>query len=158
MTDPYLLTKWVHIVSSTVLFGTGLGTAFHLWATHWTGNPTAIAAAARNTVRADWLFTLPSGIVQPVSGYVLVRQLGYDPRESWIVAALGLYALAGACWVVVVRLQIDCARVARQAVEAGRPLPAGYHWRMRAWFALGWPAFIGLLIVFWLMIAKPVLW
>ncbi|MBB4861173.1 putative membrane protein, partial [Novosphingobium chloroacetimidivorans] len=23
------------------------------------------------------------------------------------------------------------------------------------WFALGWPAFIGVIIIFWLMVAKP---
>ena len=31
--DPYLLAKWLHILSSTVLFGTGIGTAFQMvWA------------------------------------------------------------------------------------------------------------------------------
>lgn len=31
--DLYLLTKWLHILSSTVLFGTGIGTAFQMvWA------------------------------------------------------------------------------------------------------------------------------
>jgi uncharacterized membrane protein len=25
----------------------------------------------------------------------------------------------------------------------------------RIWFVLGWPAFIGVLIIFWLMIARP---
>jgi uncharacterized membrane protein len=29
---------------------------------------------------------------------------------------------------------------------------------MRLWFALGWPAFIGLIVVFWLMVARPELW
>jgi len=26
---------------------------------------------------------------------------------------------------------------------------------MRIWFALGWPAFLSVLAIFWLMVAKP---
>jgi uncharacterized membrane protein len=29
---------------------------------------------------------------------------------------------------------------------------------MRAWFALGWPAFLAVATTFWLMVAKPPLW
>jgi uncharacterized membrane protein len=29
---------------------------------------------------------------------------------------------------------------------------------MRIWFALGWPAFSSVIAIFWLMVAKPVLW
>jgi Predicted integral membrane protein (DUF2269) len=32
--DALLILKWLHILSATVLFGTGLGTAAHLWMTH----------------------------------------------------------------------------------------------------------------------------
>src|SRR5437868_991256 len=30
----YLIVKWVHILSSTLLFGTGLGIAFFMWMAH----------------------------------------------------------------------------------------------------------------------------
>ena len=42
----------------------------------------------------------------------------------------------------------------RQFERSGKPLPLGY-FRMRTWYALGWPAFLALLAVFWLMVAKP---
>jgi uncharacterized membrane protein len=64
--DHYLLLKTVHIVSATILFGTGLGTAFHMWMSHLSGSVPAIAVAAPNTVIADFLFTTPAVIVQPV--------------------------------------------------------------------------------------------
>ena len=43
MSDAYVLLKTVHILSSTLLFGTGLGTAFFMWFTHRSGQLPAIA-------------------------------------------------------------------------------------------------------------------
>ena len=68
MTDPYLLAKWLHILSSTVLFSTGLGTAFQMvWAMR-SNKVETIHSVASGVVLADWLFTTPAGIVQPLTG------------------------------------------------------------------------------------------
>ena len=49
------------------------------------------------------------------------------------------------------------ACLAEAAVAAGEPvLPPRYHALARLWFWLGWPAFLWMLMIFWLMIAKPV--
>ena len=114
--------------------------------------------AARHTVLADWLFTLPSGLAQPVTGFAMVFAAGWGPGESWLVATYALYLLALGCWIPVVVIQIRAARLAAEAVAAGSALPPEYHRLMTAWFWLGWPAFLGLIAVFWLMVAKPVLW
>ncbi len=153
----YLILKTLHILSATILFGTGIGTAFHMWVTHLRGDVSAIAVTARNVVLADWLFTAASGVAQPLTGGGLVMA-GYDPYSHWLIASYVLYALAGACWFVVVWLQIRVARIASACATSGSPLPADYYRLMRAWFWLGWPAFIGLVCVFWLMVAKPQLW
>ena len=58
----------------------------------------------------------------------------------------------------VVGLQIRARDLARAALASGQPLGAEYHRAMRLWFILGWPAFLGLTAVFWLMVAKPQLW
>ncbi|MCG8690402.1 MAG: DUF2269 domain-containing protein [Minwuiales bacterium] len=158
MIDPYLLVKWLHIVSATILFGLGLGTALHMWLTHLSDDPRAIATVARNVVRADWLFTLPSGVVQPISGIALIHMAGFDPWASWLVATYALYVLAGGCWLVVVRLQLQARNLAAEAVRLDEPLPDLYYATMRAWYRLGWPAFIALLVIFWLMVNKPTLW
>jgi uncharacterized membrane protein len=154
----FLILKTVHVLSSAVLFGTGLGTAFHMWVTHRRGDVRAIAATARNVVRADWLFTATSGVVQPVTGLGLILLAGYDPAASWLVVTYALYAFAGTCWLVVVLLQIQVAAIARQCAADGAALPEAYHHAMRAWFWLGWPAFLSLIVVYWLMIAQPQLW
>ncbi|MGH6944796.1 MAG: DUF2269 family protein, partial [Geminicoccaceae bacterium] len=104
------------------------------------------------------LFTATSGVVQPLTGFALIRLAGYGWRESWLIASIALYLLAGALWLIVVRLQIRLRELAQAAAVAGAPLPDAYERCMRLWFALGWPAFIALLAVFWLMIAKPALW
>lgn len=154
----YELVKWLHILSSTVLFGTGIGTAFHMWVTWRRGSPEAFATAARHTVLADWLFTLPAGIFQPLSGLWLAHLVGWSFTESWLMATYGLYVLALACWLPVVAIQIKVARLASDAVAAGQAVPAAADRLMWVWFALGWPAFVALMIVFWLMVAKPPLW
>jgi uncharacterized membrane protein len=155
---PYLVIKTLHILSATLLFGTGLGTAFHMWMTHLRRDARAVAVTARNVVLADWSFTATSGVVQPVSGVVLVMLQGYDPMTSWLLVSYALYLIAGACWLRVVALQMRVARIAACCVAEAVPLPAAYFRAMDAWFWLGWPAFIGLLGVFWLMVAKPELW
>ena len=53
----YLLLKWLHIVSATILIGTGSGVAFFQWFTYRQGNVAAIAVVTRLVVRADFIFT-----------------------------------------------------------------------------------------------------
>jgi len=158
MMDAYLLIKWLHIVSSTVLFGFGAGTAWYFWNSHLTGDAALIAKVGRMVVKADWIFTGTSGVLQPVSGVLLIKVAGYSLAEPWLLAAYALYLLAFACWVPVVWLQIKAQRLAQLAADNGTPLDADYRRTVRLWFTLGWPAFIGLVAVFWLMVAKPALW
>ncbi len=152
----YLFLKWLHIVSSTVLLGTGAGIAFFMWRAHRTGDARVIAAVAADVVRADLLFTATAVVVQPVTGFLLLWKLGYPRTSHWIHWSLLLYVLVGCCWVPVVWLQVQMRNLARQAATAGGALPERYHRYFRYWFLLGWPAFAGVLAVFWLMVAKPV--
>ena len=114
--NTWVVLKLVHVLSSTVLFGTGLGTAFHLWMTHRTGDVRAIASAARLAVLADAWFTTPAVIVQPLSGLALIHFAGFGWTQSWLVAALLLYLIAGACWLPVVWLQLRVREIGRAHV------------------------------------------
>lgn len=153
----YLLLKTIHILSSTVLFGTGLGTAFFMWFTYRTGHVQAIATAARLTVVADLCFTAPAVIVQPITGYLLMQQIGLDLHAPWLQAASGLYVLTGICWLPVVWLQWRVRNLAQAALLHDSPLTPTCHRYMKLWFVLGWPAFLAVLAIFWLMVAKPAL-
>lgn len=155
MIDPYLTLKWTHILSSTVLFGTGIGTAFQMvWAMR--GNDTAhIHGVARGVVLADWLFTTPAGIVQPATGLSLIWMAGYGWTEPWLLLTYGLYIFAFLCWAPVVHLQM---RIRDLTADTNGPVPPEARRLYRIWFALGWPAFLALTFVLWLMVAKPPLW
>lgn len=154
--DAYLIVKTLHIVSSTILFGTGLGIAFFMVRSQFCENIVEKHYAARTTVLADTLFTLPAVIVQPVTGFWLILHGGYEWTEFWLVATYISYAIAGACWLPVVWLQIEMKNMLAAAVESDGVLPPRYFRLFKIWFALGWPAFIGLIAVFFMMVMKPV--
>lgn len=152
---PYLALKWVHVLSSTLLLGTGLGIAFFMWMAHLTRDARTIAATARVVVIADGVFTAPAVVVQLVTGLWLAQVLHLPLTTFWVKTALLLFFLVGACWLPVVWMQVQARNHARTAAAAGGALPVAY-WRvMRWWFWLGWPAFISVIVIFWLMVAKP---
>ncbi|MDR2195015.1 MAG: DUF2269 domain-containing protein [Gallionellaceae bacterium] len=150
----YLTLKTLHLLSMVLLFGTGLGSAFYKWMADRSGNVAHIAATNRHVVLADWLFTTPTVIFQPISGVWLATLAGWPLTTPWIAASLGLYALAGMCWLPVVWLQIRMKNIASDAAHRNIPLPDRY-WRMaRLWFWLGVPAFIAMVLVVALMTFK----
>jgi uncharacterized membrane protein len=151
----YLLLKWLHVLSSTVLFGTGLGTAFFMFFTNLSRDERAISVVSRRVVWADWLFTAPTAVIQPATGFYLMYLAGWPLGLAWIKWSIVLYVIAGACWLPVVVLQMRMARMAERAVEEGTRLPALF-WRYhRIWTALGVPAFVAFVTIFYLMVVKP---
>lgn len=152
----YLVAKWLHILSSTVLFGTGLGSAYYMFFASRTRKPAVAAHVVRQVVRADWLFTTTTIVFQPLSGLYMVHVAQLPLTAPWIFWSFVLYFVAGACWLPVVWIQIRMRHIAEDAVAAGKPtLPAGYFRLLCIWTALGVPAFIALVVVFYLMVAKP---
>lgn len=154
----YSLLKTAHILSSVVLVGTGFGSAFYLFFAHRSRSLPAIAVVARLVVRADAWFTTPAVIFQPLSGLYLAHLAGWPWTTSWIALSLGLFVIAGACWLPVVWLQWRMAAMAAHCLERAQPLPGRYRRYARIWEGLGYPAFAAMLAVYWLMVAKPVLW
>jgi uncharacterized membrane protein len=157
MSAAYLWLKWAHIVSSTVLFGMGAGIAFFFVRAHKTGDVRVIAAVGREVVLADAIFTASAIILQPATGIGMMLLAGYRLSLHWVQWSLVLYALIGCCWIPVVILQIRMRDLAHDAARTGTALPGIYRRYYRWWFGLGWPAFMGVLIIFYLMVAKPVL-
>lgn len=152
----YLIVKWLHILSSTFLFGTGIGSAFYMLFTSISRDVRAIAVVSRHVVVADWIFTATTGVIQPLTGIYMIYLAGFPWTSSWIMWSVGLYLLAGACWLPVVWIQYRMRDMAQVAARDNTELPAQYWRYLRIWVALGIPAFFALVIVFWLMVAKPV--
>jgi uncharacterized membrane protein len=163
--NAYLVVKTVHILSSVLLVGTGFGTAFYLYCANRLrpagsdrASLEAQAVVSRLVVRADLWFTTPAGIVQPLSGFALMRMAGWPVTAPWLELSLALYALAGACWLPVLVLQARMANTAAADLAAGRPLSASYERDARAWERLGYPAFAAMIAIYVLMVNKPALW
>jgi uncharacterized membrane protein len=153
--DSYSLVKTIHIVSAAILFGTGIGIANFMFFGHRSGVAVEQALAARMTVRADFMFTLPAVIIQPLSGVWLVYRGGFAWDDYWLVLSYALYILAGCCWIPVVAIQMRMKAMLEARVRGDAFDQAAYARLFHWWFALGWPAFGGLVVVFWLMVAKP---
>jgi len=153
--NTYLVLKWLHIVSSVLMVGTGLGSAFYMFFANRSGIVPAQAVVSRLVVRADWWFTTPTVILQPATGFALAHMAGWPLSTPWLAVSLALFVFAGACWLPVVWLQIRMAAIAAQAHRDAAPLPPLYACYQRWWELLGYPAFAAMVVVFYLMVNKP---
>jgi uncharacterized membrane protein len=152
--DNYLALKMIHILSAVVVTGTGAGIAFFMFMASRSNNINAIAVTARHVVLADWLFTAPAVIVQFVSGVLLMDVLGYSYTSKWFFTVMALFLFIGTCWIPVVFMQYKLKGLADLSMISG-VLDPKFRMMMRYWTALGVPAFISVLIIFWLMVFKP---
>jgi uncharacterized membrane protein len=150
----YLAIKWVHVLSSTILFGTGIGSAFYLMSATLGRDARTVARLSKLVVLADWLFTAPTAILQPLTGFLLLQIAGLSMRAPWLAWSVALYVFAIACWLPVVWIQIRLAKEARACAMVGASLSQRYWRLMTAWTVLGALAFVAFLGIFWLMVTK----
>jgi len=152
--DSYLLLRLIHILSATILAGTGLGIAFFMFMANRTNNPEAIAITARHVVLADWLFTTPAIITQFITGIWLMVRLDYSFTSVWFMMVISIFLFVGACWIPVVIIQYKLKALAELQITNG-VIDQNFRKLMRLWTLLGIPAFTAVLILFWLMVFRP---
>jgi len=152
----YLIIKYIHIISSTILFGTGIGSAFYMFMANRSKDIKSICFATRHVVIADWIFTTPSVIIQLITGLWMVHDAGYAYTDGWIMWGLILYGFAGICWLPVVGIQIKMRDIAVSSYEKSEDLPAKYWLMDKWWVLLGAMAFPAVSMIFYLMVMKPV--
>ena len=152
----YFAIKYLHVLGAIVILGTGTGIAFFMLMAHRSGEASFIARTASTVVIADMLFTLTAVLLQPVTGGLLMMLSSTGFTELWISTSLGLYAVAGLFWVPVIFMQIEMRDLARTAAAENAALPPRYFALFRRWFLFGIPGFGAVMLILWLMIAKPV--
>jgi uncharacterized membrane protein len=156
--DAYTLWKTVHIISAAILFGTGLGIAFFAWFGYRraikTGELDGLRAVLYLTVMGDLFFTAPAVVFQIISGGVLMSINSWAPASPWALTVLGLFTLVGLLWLPVVAIQVHMSREAER-VASMKDLSPNFHRRFVLWFVLGVPAFLLVIAIFFLMVAKP---
>jgi len=151
----YFLIKYLHVLGAIVILGTGAGIAFFMLMAHRSHDAAFIARTAETVVIADMLFTLSAVLLQPITGGVLMTMTAAGLSEHWLAVSLLLYAVAGLFWVPVIFMQIEMRNLARMAAAKDEALPPRYFVLFRRWFMFGFPGFGSVMLILWLMIAKP---
>lgn len=149
-----LLLKTIHVLGAAVFLGTGLGSAYFKWRGSRSGSPHVVAWTDTEIVRADWVFTVPAGVLMPVTGAALVELYGLSWSTPWVLWGVAGYAVSGSTWIAAAWLQLRMRQLSRHALEQSAPLPARYEQLERAWVALGIPAFTAAVLTVWVMVAK----
>jgi len=148
------MIRLIHVVSSALMFGVGIGAFWFMLTTARSGNPAAIAVTTRNAVRAEWFIAAPVALVQPLTGYLLMIELGYSLRSVWFLAVAACYIIAGMCWIYVIKTELQLRNLA-QAHRNDSNLPAAFEPLLRRWTGLSICSFAGVLTIFWLMVFRP---
>jgi uncharacterized membrane protein len=152
----YFIIKYLHVLGAIAILGTGTGIAFFMLTAHRSGDAAFIARTAATVVIADMLFTASAVLLQPLTGGLLMLLTSTALAERWLAASLGLYVVAGLFWIPVIFMQVEMRDLARLADAQGEPLPPRYFALFRRWFLFGIPGFGSVMLILWLMIAKPV--
>jgi len=150
----YNLLLLVHIASVILLLGVGGGSAFYKFMADRSGNIEVIVHTNKLVVLADWLFTTPSAILQPVTGVMLMNLMGYSWELPWLFASIVLYVFAGALWLYAVYLQIRMKKMALLAQKEKRFVGEDYFRLVKQWIGLGVFSFLAMGGIFYLMVFK----
>ena len=150
----YLVVKTLHILSALLFLGAGLMTAYYKVRADRSGKLEVLTWYQREIVLADWIFTLPTVVIQPVTGIMLMSVTGFPFDSTWFLAVSGLYVIVTACWIPVVFIQVRLRDVTKP-LRDGDALPPEYHRLFRRWVTLGFPAGISMAVIFALMVFKP---
>ena len=151
-----LALKALHILSAALFFGTGLGSAWYKLRAGLQSDLAVIAWVDAEVVRADWIFTIPSGLLLPLTGLGMVHLLHLPLSTPWIAWALGGYGIAGLTWLPAAALQLRMRRLSAAARDAQSPLPAAWTRAQLQWALLGIPSFLAAASTIWVMVTKQI--
>jgi uncharacterized membrane protein len=160
--DSYLMLKLVHILSAVVVAGTGMGIAFFMLMAYRSGNAPVIHIIAKHVILGDWIFTTPAIVTLFVSGIMLMNALGYSFVSAWFSSVIALFVFIGVCWLPVLTIQYRLRNLSELSLDSdlnadlnSDKLSIEFKKLMRMWIVLGVLAFSAILIIFWLMVFKP---
>lgn len=150
----FQVVKCVHILAAMLFIGFGLASFFYKALAFRSGSAAVTLFCDQQVVLADWMFTVPSGLVIPLTGAIMVQTYDLPWTTGWVLTGLVGFTVAGVMWLPAARLQIKMRRLAEAAVLKGEPLPTAYGVLLRTWAMLGIPSFVGAMLALWAMVAK----
>lgn len=146
----YYTLKTIHILSATLMIGTGLGSAFYLFVSYKTKQFSTVKDILNIVIIADLFFTTPSVITQLVTGLLLVDYLHIN-NTLWYVVVLSMSFGVLVLWLFAVRIQYQLQKIGKIHTK----IPAIFHRKIKIWVYLGIPSFVLSIYLYYLMIFKP---
>jgi len=148
----YFLLKLIHILSATIMIGTGFGSAFYLYFTYKKTQASTVKDVLRFVILADKIFTLPSVFIQLATGWMLANLMSML-FTVWFWVVLSVSAAVLGCWIKAAFIQISLHEIISEENSIGPK----FHKLMNQWFYLGIVSFLGAIYLYYLMVYKPFL-
>lgn len=152
----YYSLLFAHITGVILLVGNITVTAVWKVFANRTDDPRIIAFGQRLVTGTDFGLTIPGIVLTMVGGYGCAIMMEYPLFDDmWLIASQILFVVAGLIWIgILVPIQVRQARIAR-SFEHGGAVPAEYRALSRRWITWGLISTVPMVIVLWLMVAKP---
>lgn len=148
----YQLLKLIHILSATLMIGTGLGSAFYLFLSYKRSQVSTVKEVLKLVILADTIFTTPSVIVQLITGVLLSNMLNLTYTNwFWVVISVSFIVLV--LWIRAAFIQVKLKKI----LEQENKISEKFHSLMNVWFYLGVPSFLGSIFLYYLMVYKAFL-
>ncbi|MET1254405.1 DUF2269 family protein [Aliikangiella maris] len=151
--EHYYLLKLIHIIAAVVTMGTGAGIAFFMLMAVRTQDKKIIRHTSRIVILADWIFTAPAVVIQLFTGLLLSELLQISWQSAWFITCISLFLFVGCCWIPVILIQYQLHKLS--CLHDFRGDQSSFKQLFKYWIFLGVPAFIAMIILFYLMIFKP---
>ena len=151
-TEAWVVFKYLHILAVVTALGANL--TYQFWLSRAKGSPGELVFVLESISRLDRRVANPAYILAAVAGVFIVLTGPYGFESPWIVAAIVLYVLVAvlgiAAYAPAAHAQLDLARTA--------PDSPAYAAAARQTQLLGLLVTAIVLVIVWLMVAKPALW
>ncbi|MBM4197735.1 MAG: DUF2269 family protein [Gammaproteobacteria bacterium] len=147
------MIRLLHILSSALMLGVGVGAFWFVQRAAATRDPGVMREATHSAVAAELAFGIPVAIVQPLTGWLLMEQLGYSFSSVWFWSVVAAYIVTGMCWVYLVKAEFRL-----RALTAGRAAGgevAGLDAEFAAARRLAVATLAGVVLLFALMVFRP---
>lgn len=153
----YLGLKLCHILSATLVFGSGICLAILGTWVFGSGKPALINQIGPLILKVEFWLTVSAAAVLLSTGVAMAMLAGFPVSGTWLAWALLLLVIAAVCWLAGLRLQHSMLNLARQSVEQDKALPEKYTSQLSRWMLLGLPSTLAMTGIFYLMVFKPTL-
>lgn len=151
------MSLWLtlHLIGVVVFVGNIVTAAFWKVRADLSNKPEHIAAAVRNVMLADYVFTLPGLALIMASGIVMAVTADWPMSGlNWLTLSLILFAVTGIVWLaVLIPLQRSMIRCSQSDCEAGS-VSRAYRLVSRRWAVFGIVATLLPVIIMYLMVTR----